>query len=114
MVDDVGEGVTRFRPGDEVYGDNLVLKGGFAEYALAPESAIALQGMDRAAAGRRVLMNGAGGGSVSSAIQVAKRLGASVAGADNVAKLDFMRSVGADNVIDYRLDDFTRTTRRTT
>ena len=41
LVDDVGEGVTRFRPGDEVYGDNLALKGGFAEYALAPESALA-------------------------------------------------------------------------
>jgi NADPH:quinone reductase and related Zn-dependent oxidoreductases len=41
LVDDVGEGVTRFRPGDEVYGDNLRLKGGFAEYALAPESALA-------------------------------------------------------------------------
>ncbi len=38
VVDDVGSGVTRFRPGDEVYGDNLALKGGFAEYALAPES----------------------------------------------------------------------------
>ena len=41
VVDDVGPGVTRFRPGDEVYGDNLALKGGFAEYALAPESALA-------------------------------------------------------------------------
>ena len=41
VVDDVGEGVTRFRPGDEVYGDNLALMGGFAEYALAPESALA-------------------------------------------------------------------------
>ena len=41
VVDDVGAGVTRFRPGDEVYGDNLALKGGFAEYALVPESALA-------------------------------------------------------------------------
>ena len=40
-VEAVGEGVTRFRPGDEVYGDNLALKGGFAEYAVAPESALA-------------------------------------------------------------------------
>jgi NADPH:quinone reductase-like Zn-dependent oxidoreductase len=131
VVDDVGEGVTRFRPGDEVYGDNLALKGGFAEYALAPESAlahkpaqltfaeastipqagvIALQGTDRAAPGRRVLINGAGGGSGSFAIQLAKRLGAHVTGVDNAAKLDFMRSVGADDVIDYRQDDFTRTT----
>ena len=131
VVDDVGEGVTRFRPGDEVYGDNLALMGGFAEYALAPESAlahkpaeltfaeastipqagaIALQGTERAVAGSRVLINGAGGGSGSFAIQLAKRLGAHVTGVDNAAKLDFMRSVGADDVIDYRRDDFTRTT----
>lgn len=131
VVDDVGTGVTRFRPGDEVYGDNLVLKGGFAEYALAPESvladkpaqltfvqastipqagAIALQGTERAVAGSRVLINGAGGGSGSFAIQLAKRLGARVTGVDNAAKQDFMRSVGADEVIDYRQDDFTRTT----
>jgi NADPH:quinone reductase-like Zn-dependent oxidoreductase len=131
VVDDVGEGVTRFRPGDEVYGDNLRLMGGFAEYALAPESvlahkpaqltfaeasaipqagAIALQGTDRAVPGSRVLVNGAGGGSGSFAIQLAKRLGAHVTAVDNAAKLDFMRSVGADDVVDYRTGDFTRTT----
>jgi NADPH:quinone reductase-like Zn-dependent oxidoreductase len=128
-VDAVGEGVTRFRPGDEVYGDNLALKGGFAEYAVAAESAlthkpaeltfaqastipqagaIALQGTAGAAAGRRVLINGAGGGSGSFAIQLAKRLGAHVTGVDNAAKLEFMRSLGADEVIDYRSEDFTR------
>ena len=128
-VDVVGEGATRFRPGDEVYGDNLALKGGFAEYAVAAESvltskpaeltfaeastipqagAIALQGTDGAAAGRRVLVNGGGGGSGSFAIQLAKRLGAHVTGVDNAAKLDFMRSLGADEVIDYRDADFTR------
>jgi len=131
VVDDVGEGVSQFRRGDEVYGDNLALMGGFAEYALAPESAlahkpaqftfaeastipqagaIALQGTERAEAGSRVLINGAGGGSGSFAIQLAKRLGAHVTGVDNAAKQDFMRSVGADEVIDYRRDDFTRTT----
>lgn len=128
-VDTVGEGVTRFRPGDEVYGDNLALKGGFAEYAVAAESAfahkpaeltfaeastipqagaIALQGTDGAAAGCRVLINGAGGGSGSFAIQLAKRLGAHVTGVDNAAKLEFMRSLGANDVIDYRSEDFTR------
>lgn len=131
VVDEVGEGVTRFRLGDEVYGDNLALKGGFAEYAVAPESAlahkpaqltfaeastipqagaIAVQGTERALAGSRVLINGAGGGSGSFAIQLAKRRGAHVTGVDNAAKLDFMRSVGADSVIDYRRDDFTRPT----
>ena len=132
VVDDVGEGVTRFRPGDEVYGDNLSLKGGFAEYAIAPEpalthkpaqltfaevstipqaGAIALQGTKGAAADRRILINGAGGGSGAFAIQLAKRLGAHVTGVDNDAKLDFMRSVGADDVIDYQRHDFTRTSR---
>jgi NADPH:quinone reductase-like Zn-dependent oxidoreductase len=128
-VDAVGAGVTRFRPGDEVYGDNLALKGGFAEYTVAAASAfahkpaaltfieastipqagaIALQGTDHAAAGSRVLINGGGGGSGSFAIQVAKRLGAHVTGVDNAGKLDFMRSLGADEVIDYRSEDFTR------
>jgi NADPH:quinone reductase-like Zn-dependent oxidoreductase len=130
VVDDVGQGVSRFQPGDEVYGDNLALMGGFAQYALAPESAlalkpaqltfaeastlpqagaIALQGTTWATAGRRVLINGAGGGSGCFAIQLAKRMGAHVTGVDNAAKLDFMKSVGADEVIDYRRDDFTRT-----
>ncbi|WP_255510760.1 NAD(P)-dependent alcohol dehydrogenase, partial [Micromonospora sp. WP24] len=118
-VDAVGPAVTRFRPGDEVYGDNLMLKGGFAEYTIAPESVlahkpaaltfaeasaipqagvIARQGTAGAAAGNRVLINGAGGGSGAFAIQLAKRLGAQVTGVDNAGKLDFMRSVGADEV----------------
>ncbi|MEV6522390.1 NAD(P)-dependent alcohol dehydrogenase [Longispora sp. NPDC051575] len=128
-VDAVGPDVTRFRPGDEVYGDNLMLKGGFAEYAIAPASAlarkppeltfaeastipqagvIAWQGIDGVTAGQRVLINGAGGGSGAFAIQLAKRLGAEVTGVDNANKLEFMRSVGADRVIDYRSEDFTR------
>ena len=130
VVDDVGAGVTRFRTGDEVYGDNLALMGGFAEYAVAAEAslalkptqltfaeastipqagAIALKGTERVVAGSRLLINGAGGGSGSFAIQLAKRLGAHVTGVDSAAKQDFMRSVGADDVIDYRRDDFTRT-----
>ena len=128
-VEAVGDGVTRFRPGDKVYGDNLALKGGFAEYAIAAESvlarkpaelsfaeastlpqagAIALQGTVGAAVGRRVLINGGGGGSGSFAIQVAKRRGAHVTAVDNAAKLEHMRSLGADDVIDYRSEDFTR------
>ena len=128
-VESVGSGVTRFHPGDEVYGDNLDLKGGFAEYALAPESAlsrkpetltfaeastlpqagaIAMQGTATAGPGRRVLINGAGGGSGAFAIQLAKQAGAHVTGVDNAGKLEFMRSLGADDVIDYRSQDFTR------
>lgn len=125
----VGAGVDGFRPGDEVYGDNLWLKGGFAEYAVAPASAlaqkpagltfaeastvpqagaIALQGTSDVEAGQRVLINGAGGGSGAFAIQLAKQAGAHVTGVDNDRKLAFMRSLGADEVVDYRRDDFTR------
>jgi NADPH:quinone reductase-like Zn-dependent oxidoreductase len=128
-VDAIGFGVERFRPGDEVYGDNLALRGGFAEYAIAAESAlahkppgltfaeastipqagaIALQGTVGATEGCRVLINGAGGGSGSFAIQQAKRLGARVTGVDNAGKLDYILKLGADEVIDYRRDDFTR------
>ncbi|WP_043446126.1 NAD(P)-dependent alcohol dehydrogenase [Arthrobacter sp. L77] len=125
----VGSGVTRFRRGDEVYGDNLGLKGGFAEYAVVPEAAltrkpaeltsaeastlpqagsIALQGTARAHPGQRVLINGAGGGSGSFAIQLARSSGAHVTAVDNADKLAFMRSLGAHEVIDYRRQDFTR------
>lgn len=129
-VEAVGDGVTAFEPGDDVYGDNLRLKGGFAECVVAPVSAlavkpaeltfveastipqagpIALQGTAGAAPGSRVLINGAGGGSGSLAIQLAKRAGAHVTAVDNASKLEFMRSVGADAVVDYRVEDFTRT-----
>jgi NADPH:quinone reductase-like Zn-dependent oxidoreductase len=128
-VEAVGPGVTRFRSGQEVYGDNLRLKGCFAEYAVMPETvlarkpagltfseaatipqagAIALQGIVGARLGSRVLINGAGGGSGSFAIQLAKRAGAHVTAVDNAGKLDFMRTLGADEVIDYRCADFTR------
>jgi NADPH:quinone reductase-like Zn-dependent oxidoreductase len=128
-VEAVGAGVTRFRPGDEVYGDNLQLKGGFAEFTVAPASvlarkpaaltftevatipqagAIASQGIAGAGPGCRVLINGAGGGSGAFAIQLARRAGAQVTAVDNAGKLDFVRSLGADAVIDYRREDFTR------
>lgn len=127
VVVQVGEGVTRFAPGDEVYGSSP--KGGFAEYAVAtatalapkpagltfaqasalPEAgAIALQGTAAVQSGQRLLINGAGGGSGSFAIQLAKQAGAHVVGVDNEAKLGFMKSVGADEVVDFRREDFTR------
>ncbi|WP_411721530.1 NAD(P)-dependent alcohol dehydrogenase [Mycetocola sp.] len=128
-VASVGAGVTRFRVGDEVYGDNLSRMGGFAEFAVASESAlahkppeltfveastlpqsgaIALQGTASARPGQRVLINGAGGGTGSFAIQLASLAGAHVTAVDNAGKLDFMRDVGADDVVDYRREDFTR------
>jgi NADPH:quinone reductase-like Zn-dependent oxidoreductase len=124
----VGHRVTRFAAGDAVFGDNLQLKGGFAEYALVPEAAlahkpdgltfaqastlpqagaIALQGTAGVGAGQRVLINGGGGGSGAFAIQLARRAGAHVTAVDNAGKLAFMRSLGADEVGDYRRQDIT-------
>jgi NADPH:quinone reductase-like Zn-dependent oxidoreductase len=131
-VEAAGRNVKRFQPGDEVFGDILWHMGGFAEYVCAPEGALALKpaGMtfEQAAAipqaavialqgirdkgqvrsGQKVLINGAGGGAGSFAVQLAKLYGAEVTGVDNTGKLDFMRSLGADHVIDYIREDFTK------
>ncbi len=124
----LGAGSSRFAVGDAVHGDILAVLGGFAQYALAPESAlaakphglsfadastlpqagaIAVQAVARARPGDRMLVNGGGGGSGMFAIQLAVRAGAHVTGVDNAEKLDFMRSLGAERVIDYRSEDFT-------
>lgn len=113
VVQAVGAGVTLFRPGDNVYGDNLALKPAglsFAEASTLPQSgAIAVQAVARAKPGERMLINGAGGGTGAFALQLAAASGIHVTGVDNAGKLDFMRSLGAAEVIDYRTDDFTRT-----
>ena len=130
LIHAVGDGVEGFGVGDEVYADNLALKGGLAEYAIAPVSALALkpaglsfaqastipqsgaiavQAVARARAGERMLINGAGGGTGAFAIQLAKANGLHVTGVDTAQKLAFMRALGADEVIDYRAQDFTRT-----
>ncbi|WP_437903845.1 NAD(P)-dependent alcohol dehydrogenase [Sorangium sp. So ce327] len=131
-VEAVGKNVTRFRPGDEVFGDLCQCGwGGFAEYARARESALtpkpagmtfeqaaalpqagamALQGL-RDEGGLRpaqkVLINGAGGGVGTFAIQIAASLGAEVTGVDRTEKLETMRGAGAAEVIDYTQEDFT-------
>jgi len=131
-VEGVGRNVTQFQPGDEVFGLLLSYAGGFAEYACAPEKAlalkpagltfeqaatipqaavIALQGIrdqGQVQPGQKVLINGAGGGAGSFAVQLAKLYGAEVTGVDNTGKLDFMRSLGADHVIDHTREDFTK------
>jgi NADPH:quinone reductase-like Zn-dependent oxidoreductase len=131
-VELAGRNVRRFRPGDEVFGDILPRLGGFAEYVCARESALALKPasmtFEEAAAipqaavialqgirdkgqvqpGHKVLINGAGGGAGTFAIQLAKLYGAEVTGVDNIGKLDFMRSLGADYVIDHTRKDFTK------
>jgi NADPH:quinone reductase-like Zn-dependent oxidoreductase len=126
----LGAGDSPFHVGDEVYGDNMQRLGGFAEYAVASASAlalkpaglsfaeasaipqsgaIALQAVARASAGDRMLINGAGGGTGSFAIQLAKAAGVQVTAVDAAGKLDFMRELGADEVVDYHTRDFTRT-----
>jgi NADPH:quinone reductase-like Zn-dependent oxidoreductase len=133
-VEAVGADVDRFGPGDEVYGDLSHGDWGcFAEYvcadqaALAPKPAdlsfeeaaavpqaggLALQGLRRGGpieAGRKVLINGAGGGVGTFAVQIAKSYGAEVTGVDSAGKLDVVASLGADHVVDNRQEDFTRT-----
>jgi NADPH:quinone reductase-like Zn-dependent oxidoreductase len=129
-VEAVGGAVTRFQPGDEVFGGKGV--GGFAEYvcvsedrlarkpaglsfeeaAAVPGAAItALQGLrDRGKIqrGQKVLIEGASGGVGTFAVQLAKAFGAEVTGVCSTRKVDTARSLGADHVIDYTREDFTQ------
>lgn len=132
VVSAVGDRVSAFEPGDEVFGDLTAFGfGAFAEFVCAPEAAfapkprgltfeeaaavpqaavMAAQGLLRprpVRAGDDVLVNGAGGNIGPFAVQIAKHLGAQVTGVDAPGKLDFIRSVGADHVIDYTVEDFT-------
>jgi NADPH:quinone reductase-like Zn-dependent oxidoreductase len=137
QVEAVGTDVTRFRPGDDVFGDMTQHGfGAFAEYVSAPERAfatlptgmtyeesatlphagvLALQGMrsgGKIQPGHRVLINGASGSVGPFAVQIAKALGAEVTGVCSTAKVEMVRSAGADHVIDYTQEDFTRTGQR--
>jgi NADPH:quinone reductase-like Zn-dependent oxidoreductase len=128
-VEAVGRNVKQFRPNDEVFGD--IGHGGFAEYACAPESRLALKpanlSFEEAAAvpmaaltalqglrdegqihpGQKVLINGASGGVGTFAVQIAKSFGAEVTAVCSPRNLDQARSLGADHVIDYTREDFT-------
>ena len=128
VVEAVGKDVTRFQPGDEVFG---IGKGAFAEYARAPESKLAskpanltfeqaavvaisglpalqaLRDKGRVEPGQKVLIIGASGGVGTYAVQLAKAFGAHVTGVCSITKVDLVRSIGANHVIDYTRDDFT-------
>jgi NADPH:quinone reductase-like Zn-dependent oxidoreductase len=138
VVEAVGTGVTRHKPGDRVFGDMFVGgKGSFAEYvctterafqpipadmsfevaATLPHSAIlGLQALRRGrrtvGPGDRVLVDGASGNVGPFVVQFARHLGAEVTGVASTAKLDLVRSLGADHVIDYTTVDYTTTGER--
>jgi len=136
-IEAVGRNVTQFQPGDEIFVDLSVCGfGAFAEYACVPEKEIslksasmtfeeaatlpqaailALQGLrdkKQIQQGQNVLINGAGGGVGTFAVQIAKLFGAEVTGVDSPEKLDMVRSIGADHVIDYTQEDFTKSGQR--
>ncbi len=128
-VEAVTDKVTQFKPGDEVFGS---CKGSYAEYALAREDRVALMpvncSFDEAAAvpiaaitalqalrdhghiqpGQKVLVNGAGGGVGTYAVQIAKSFGAEVTAVTNTENLEMVRLLGADHVIDYTKQDYTK------
>ncbi len=128
-VEAVGKNVTRFQPGDEVFGECSATCAGYArgaedrfvlkpanltleQAAAVPVSAItALHGLrdvGKVQPGQKVLINGASGGVGTFAVQIAKALGAEVTGVCSTRNVDMVRSIGADNVVDYTRDDFTR------
>ena len=131
-VESVGKNVTKFQPGEDVYGDLSGKWGGLAEYVCATENSLALKpasmSYEQAAAipqaamlavqglidkakikqGQKILFNGAGGGVGTFGIQIAKLYGAEITAVDSAQKLDMLRSLGADHVIDYKKEDFTR------
>ena len=133
-VDAVGSGVTRFQPGDAVFGGHF---GAFAQYVVldaegslvpmpsnldfeqaagVPIAALtalqALRDKGRVQPGQKVLINGASGGVGTFAVQIAKAMGAEVTGVCSTRNVDLVRSLGADYVIDYKQADYTQSEQR--
>lgn len=130
VVEALGEGVSGFAAGDEVFGflpySTKTRQGSFADYVAVGEKTVAkkpaslthteaatvataastaLQAMVEVGGvgkGAKVLVNGATGGVGSYAVQIAKSLGAEVTGTCSAASLDYLSSLGADHVLDYR------------
>jgi NADPH:quinone reductase-like Zn-dependent oxidoreductase len=133
-IEAVGESVSRFKPGDEVFGgaggafaEYVVVREtgsiarkpanvSFAEAASVPVAAItalqALRDHGQLEAGQRVLVNGASGGVGTFAVQIAKAMGAEVTGVCSTRNVDMVRSIGADHVIDYKKEDYTESSER--
>jgi NADPH:quinone reductase-like Zn-dependent oxidoreductase len=136
-VEEVGQSVREFKPGDEVFGDlsqcgwgayaqyvsvpenALVMKprnASFEQAAAVPESAVvALQGLrdiGKVKPGQKVLVNGASGGIGTFAVQLAKSYGAEVTGVCSMSNVELVASIGADQVIDYTQEDFAQNGQR--
>ena len=125
VVEAIGGSVTRFKPGDEVFGaavgsyadfaaaseDQLALKPAnltFEQAAAVPMAGlVALQALRGVGAGQKVLINGASGGIGTFAVQIAKAQGAEVTGVCSTLNVELVRSIGADHVIDYTQENFT-------
>jgi NADPH:quinone reductase-like Zn-dependent oxidoreductase len=135
-VEAVGAAVTRFSPGDEVYGDLAAASGAFAEYVCAPDAQVepkpanltfeqaaavplaantalvGLRDVGQVQPGHRVLINGASGGVGTFAVQLAKAFDAEVTAVCSTRNVELIGSLGADHVIDYTREDFTRNGQR--
>jgi NADPH:quinone reductase-like Zn-dependent oxidoreductase len=137
-VEAVGVNVKQFQPGDDIWGDLSFPYGfgTFAEYVCVSENALALKPVSmtfeeastypqaaiislqtlrdkgQIQPGQKVLINGAGGGMGTFAVQIAKYYGAEVTGVDSTRKFDLLRSIGADHVIDYTQEDYTKSGQR--
>ncbi len=134
-IEAVGKNVTRFKPGDEVFGDIATGFGGFAEYVCARESILvkkpanltfeqaaavpmaavtALQGLRKGGIkpGDHVAVVGASGGVGTFMVQIAKSFGVEVTAISSTKKMEGLRALGADHVIDYTREDFTRSGQR--
>ena len=133
IVEAVSNNVKQFKPGDEVYGVGFH---GYAEFAVARENRLVLKPKNRSfeesaavpiagftalqalrnhghvKAGQKVLVNGAGGGVGTFAVQIAKSFGAEVTAVTNTKNIDMVRSLGADHIIDYTKEDFTKNGQR--
>jgi NADPH:quinone reductase-like Zn-dependent oxidoreductase len=132
VVEAVGQGVTRFQPGDEVFVLDGVRMACHAEYKCMPETgaiarkparlsfeqaaalafggstALHFLGKAKVQRGESVLVNGASGSVGSACVQLAKHLGAEVTGVCSTVNVELVRSLGADQVIDYTREDFTK------
>ncbi|WP_424940599.1 NAD(P)-dependent alcohol dehydrogenase [Aliiroseovarius sp. S253] len=130
VVDKLGEGVSGFEIGQRVMGDYVMTRGGFADYACVPADetvivpdslsddvaaclpqagGIAVAGTDGLSAGDRLLINGAGGGSGTMAMQLAQAAGVHVTAVDNAGKVEWLTRLRADETIDYTKVNFTET-----